>query len=120
MDNIRIIKITTAFKERLRHEIDENGQHSMDMKYWLWKTLIMTEVAHRSFVLETAIEDFEKAYFDRYTAVARHFRDWAMDWVADNYLEISHYTAKYYWPDNNKSSFNSNYVPFTTFDLNEA
>jgi hypothetical protein len=96
MDNNRIIKITTAFKDRLRHEINEDAQHSADMKGWLWKTLIMAEIAHRSFVLKTNIEDFEKPYFDRYTVVARHFRDWAMDWIADNYFEISHYVANYY------------------------
>jgi hypothetical protein len=89
------------------------------MKAWLWKTLIMTEIAHRSFVLNINIEKIEKGYFDRYTAVARHFRDWGMDWVANNYFEISNYVAKYYWPDKNKDSFHPFYIPFNTFKLDE-
>lgn len=117
MDNSKIISATQKFKERLRSEIEENYSHSEDMKFWLWKTLIMTEIAHRSFSLQTSIETFEKQYFDRYAAVARHFRDWDMDWVADNYYEITNYVAKYYWPDNDKNDFNKNYIPFKQFDI---
>ena len=105
MDNSKIIDATIRFKERVRTEIETNPTHSNDMKFWLWKTLIMAEIAHRSFSLETSIEQFEKQYFDRYAAVARHFRDWNMDWVADNYNEITNYAAKYYWPDKDKTSF---------------
>ena len=77
----------------------------------------MSEIAHRSFSLQITIETFEKQYFDRYTAVARHFRDWGMDWVADNYYEITNYIAKYYWPDNSKEGFNMEYVPFKIFNI---
>ncbi|ULC58789.1 hypothetical protein MBM09_12805 [Flaviramulus sp. BrNp1-15] len=87
------------------------------MKAYLWKVLIMSEIAQRSFVLNMKIESFEKQYFDRYTAVARYFRDWNMDWVADNYFEITHYIAEFYWTDKNKEGFNPNYIPFKTFEL---
>lgn len=117
MDNKRIINITIKFKIKLRFELENNDSHSQDMKYWIWKTLIMAEIAHRSFSIDVNIEKFEKQYFDRYAAVARHFRDWAMDWVADNYFEISHYIATYYWPDKNKDGFNQGYKPFETFQL---
>ena len=79
MDNSKIISATQNFRERLRSEIDENSSHSEDMKFWLWKTLLMAEIAHRSFSLQTSIETFEKHYFDRYAAVARHFIDWDID-----------------------------------------
>lgn len=117
MDNSKIINATTKFKQRLRTEIEENQSHSDDMRFWLWKTLIMSEIAHRSFSLRITIEKFEKQYFDRYSAVARHFRDWGMDWVADNYYEITNYIAKYYWPDNNKAGFNKEYLPFKVFNI---
>jgi hypothetical protein len=117
MDNSKIIGATIKFKERLRVEIEENSNHSNDMKFWLWKTLIMAEIAHRSFSLQISIETFEQQYFDRYTAVARHFRDWNMDWVADNYYEITNYVAKHYWPDNNKIGFNKDYIPFKLFNI---
>jgi len=117
MDNSKIIDATIKFKERLRAEIEGSSNHSDDMKFWLWKSLIMAEIAHRSFSLQISIETFEKQYFDRYTAVARHFRDWNMDWVADNYYEITNYVAKYYWPDNNKTSFNKDYIPFKLFNI---
>ncbi len=117
MDNSKIIGATIRFKTRLRAEIEENSSHSADMKFWLWKTLIMAEIAHRSFSLEASIETFEKQYFDRYAAVARHFRDWNMDWVADNYYEITNYVAKYYWPDTDKKYFDINYIPFKLFDI---
>lgn len=117
MDNSKIIGATVKFKNRLKSEIEENSSHSEDMKFWLWKTLIMTEIAHRSFSLETSIEGFEKPYFDRYTAVARHFRDWNMDWVADNYYEITNYIANYYWADKDKSGFDKNYEPFKLFNI---
>jgi hypothetical protein len=117
MDNSKIISAAQNFRERLRSEIDENSSHSEDMKFWLWKTLIMAEIAHRSFSLQTSIETFEKQYFDRYAAVARHFRDWDMDWVADNYYEITNYVGKYYWPNNDKNCFNKDYIPFKQFDI---
>ncbi len=119
MDNNRIINATVNFKEKLRFEIEKNLSHSEDMKFWLWKTFIMSEIAHRSFVLKIEIEIFEKEYFNKYPAVARHFRDWGMDWVADNYFEITHYIGKYYWPDNEKKEFEDNYVPFEIFNLEE-
>jgi hypothetical protein len=117
MDNKRIINATLKFKDKLRFEIENNLSHSEDMKSWLWKTLIMSEIAHRSFVLEIKIESFEKEYFNKYTAVARHFRDWNMDWIADNYFEITHYIGKYYWPDTMKADFNEDYEPFKIFSL---
>ena len=117
MDNTRIINATIRFKDKLRFEIEKNSSHSCDMKSWLWKTLIMSEIAHRSFVLEIEIESFEKEYFDKYAAVGRHFRDWGMEWIADNYFEITHYIGKYYWPDNVKECFNADYEPFKIFSL---
>ena len=117
MDHSKIIEATIKFKNRLRSEIEEKSSHSKDMKFWLWKTLIMTEIAHRSFSLDANIEDFEKQYFDRYAAVARHFRDWNLDWVADNYYEISNYIAKYYWADMDKSAFDKDYEPFKLFSI---
>ncbi len=117
MDNSKIIGATQKFGKRLRAEIEENSAHSEDMKFWLWKTLIMAEIAHRSFSLQISIETFEKQYFDRYAAVARHYRDWNMDWVADNYYEITNYVAKYYWPDNDKKDFDKEYIPFKLFDI---
>ena len=117
MDNSKIIGVTIKFKERLRVEIERNSTYSNDMKFWLWKTLIMTEIAHRSFSLQISIEAFEQQYFDRYAAVSRHFRDWNMDWVADNYYEITNYVAKYYWSDNNKIGFDDDYIPFKLFNI---
>jgi len=117
MDNSKILNATINFKKRLKAEIEENSPNSDGLKFWLWKTLIMSEIAHRSFSLQTNIEIFEKQYFDRYPAVARHFRDWNMDWVANNYFEITNYIAKYYWPDNDTECFEKEYTPFKLFDI---
>ena len=87
------------------------------MKFWIWKTSIMSEIATRSFSLKISIQEFEKKYFDRYVAVARHFRDWGMDWIAENYYEITNYVAKFYWPDKDTTGFAKNYIPFKTFDI---
>jgi hypothetical protein len=119
MDNARIVNLTIKFKDRLRHEIEENKFHSDDMKSWLWKTLIMAEIAHRSFALKITIESFEKHYFDKQAAVGRHFCDWGMDWITENYFEISNYIAAYYWPDNDKFNFSKDYVPFKTFNFED-
>ncbi|NHM02834.1 hypothetical protein [Flavobacterium difficile] len=117
MDNTRIINATVRFKDKLRIEIEKDLSHSNEMKGWLWKTLIMSEIAHRSFDLEIQIESFEKVYFNNYVAIARHFRDWNMDWIADNYFEITNYIGKYYWPDDMKEDFDCNYEPFKLFSL---
>ena len=117
MDNSKIIFAASKFKGRLRTEIAGNFSLSEELKFSLWKSLVMTEIAHRSFDLQTSIETFEKPYFDRYTAVARYFRDWNMDWVADNYFEITNYIAKYYWPDNDKQGFDGEYIPFGIFKI---
>jgi hypothetical protein len=84
------------FKESLRKEIDNAS--SENLKNSLWKILITTEVANRSISLKTKIEPFEKDYFDRYTGVARYFRDWGMDWVADGYKAINEKIMKDFWP----------------------
>lgn len=118
MDNTRILNLTIRFKARLRNEIEKSNSHFSD-KASLWKALIMAEIAHRSFALEINIEEFEKQYFDRQAAVGRYFCDWAMDWVAENYYEITNYVAKYYWPDTDKKGFDPNYIPFKTFKLDE-
>lgn len=119
IENLRIINLTVKFKNRLRNEIEENKFHSDDMRECLWKVIIMTEIAHRSFSLGTKIEPFEKQYFDRQAAVGRYFCDWGMDWVAEYYFEISNYVAAFYWPDNDRVGFKNDYVPFRTFNLEE-
>ncbi len=117
MDNSKVLNATLKFKQRLKAEIEQTNLHSEDMKFWLWKTLIMSEIAQRSFALQVNVELFEKEYFDRYAAVSRHFRDWGMDWVADNYYEISNYIAKFYWPDSNKEGFDKKFIPFELFNI---
>ena len=117
MNNRRIINLTIKFKDRIRHEIEENQFHSEEMKAMLWNMLVMAEIAHRSFGLGIKIEAFEKQYFNRQAAVGRHFGDWAMDWVAENYFEISNYIASHYWTDNDKAGFDRDYTPFKTFNL---
>lgn len=119
MDNTRIINLTVKFKSRLRSEIEENKYNSATMQEWLWKTLIMTEVAHRSLSLETKIEQAEKHYFNCQASVGRFFCDWKMDWVAEYFNEISNYIAAYYWPDNDKKWLPDDYTPFATFKLEE-
>ncbi len=119
MDNNRILKLTQKFKERIRLEVEGNNSNPNDLKATLWKTLIMAEIAHRSFVLEVKIESFEKPYFNRQAAVGRLFCDWAMDWVAEYYYEISNYIAAFYWPDEDKTGFSKDYIPFKTFNLEE-
>jgi hypothetical protein len=119
MDDTRMLKLTLKFKDKIRQEIDKNMLHDDNMKSWLWKTLIMSEIAHRSLSLKIPIEQFEKQYFDKQAAVGRHFCDWDMDWVAENYYEISNYIAKYHWPDNDKQGFNKDYIPFKNFNLED-
>ena len=60
MDNSKIISATQNFRERLRSEIDENSSHSEDMKFWLWKTLLMAEIEHKFFSLQTSIKNLKK------------------------------------------------------------
>ena len=119
MDNRRIIDLTLTFKDKLRNEIDNNVSHPDNLKTSIWKTLIMAEIANRSFVFNINIESFEKPYFDRQAAVGRYFCDWGLDWIAEYYYEISNYIVKYYWPDNDKDEriFKKDYVPFKMFNL---
>lgn len=119
MDNSKIINFIEKFNERIRQEMDNNSLLDNNMKSWLWKTLIMTEIAKRSVTLKIPIEQFEKEYFNRQAALGRHFCDWGMDWVAENYYEISNYIANYYWPDNDKEGFNKDYIPFKNFNLDD-
>lgn len=119
MDNKRIIDLTKTFKDKLRYELENNTLSSIDIKSSLWKTIIMAEIAERSFSLNINIESFEKTYFDKQAAVGRYFSDWGMVWVAEYYYEISNYIGKFYWPDNDKDerTFNKDYVPFKLFNL---
>ena len=88
MNNQNLIIKTIEFKERLRQELKINHPGE-EMNFLLWKVLIATEIAHRSFALNVDIEPFEESYFDRQAAVGRYFCDWGLDWVAEGYFLIN-------------------------------
>ena len=98
MNNLQIIELAKEFKKKLEIEIEINKYDSDNLQFILWKTLIMTEISLRSFTLNEKIESFETHYFDRQTAVSRHFYDWGLDYVAENYREIDKFIKLNYWP----------------------
>lgn len=96
MENSQIIKKIEDFQKRLKMEIKENRYDSPNLQFLLWKTFIMSEISLRTFYLNLPIENFEKNYFNKQTAVSREFYDWDLGWIADGYCEIDDYMKKYY------------------------
>ena len=97
MENEELIDKVINFKIKLSKELVK--AKSDDLKANLWKMVILTEIAHKSFSLNINIELFEKNYFERYSAVARYFRDWGLDWIADEYFFINKIITNKYWPN---------------------
>ncbi len=66
-------------------------------KATICKVLIMLNIAEMVIDANIKVPDNEKHYFEAQAFIGRYFGDWGVNWIADDYLNVSSYIKSGYW-----------------------
>ena len=115
----KIIQLIVNYKLKVETYLND-GKYKDPLRRDLIKQLKISNLALTIIQFDDKIEDFEIQYFIGQVFVGRYFSDFGLDWIANNYYEISHYILKYHCDqekitDKSIQSSIKEYIPFKIF-----